>query len=77
MSFSIPEPIARAFAAVLAKIPEALAAQVVELFTRIASSPSPKDALARALQVTAHEHAADAVLDAAFAAKRHVPGSGV
>jgi hypothetical protein len=67
----IPEALARA----IALVPVSLLAELAELIRRVVSSPSPKDALARALQVTAHEHAADAVLDAAFAAKRHA-GTG-
>ena len=72
MSFSIPEPLARA----MAKVPEPLVTGVIELVTRIVSAPKPLDALARALQVTAHEQAADAALDAAFAAKNRVVGTG-
>lgn len=62
----IPESLAR----ILASLPADLIVGIVELVKRVASSSSPADTLARALQVTAHEHAADAVLDAAFAAKR-------
>jgi hypothetical protein len=74
MNLPIPESVARA----LAKVPAEIIVGVVELVKRIVSSPSPKDTLARALQVTAHEVAADAAIDAAFAAKsKIVPGSGV
>ncbi len=69
----IPEILARA----IALVPAELVVEFVELIRRVMSSPSPKDTLTRALQVTAHEHAADAALDAAFAAKRHVSGKGV
>ncbi len=69
----VVESVARA----LAKVPPALAVGVAELIEKIAASPNPQDTLARALQVTAHEQAADAAIDAAFAAKKHVPGSGV
>ncbi len=73
---NIPEPISQAVAEVVTKIPEALVTGVVELLRRIAKSPDPKEALARALQVTAHEEAADAAVDALFAAKRKIVGTG-
>ncbi len=76
MSFTIPEPLARAVAAVASKIPEALVVGIVELLHRIARSPNPQDTLARALQVTAHEQGADAAVDALFAAKRKIVGTG-
>ncbi len=66
MNLPIPEPIARA----LAKVPADLLHGIVELVGRVVSSPNPKDTLARALQVTAHEQAADGAVDALFAAKR-------
>lgn len=69
---AIPEPIARA----IAKAPADLIVGAVELLGRIFRSPSPSDTLARALQVTAHEQGADAAIDAAFAAKRKVAGTG-
>jgi hypothetical protein len=74
MSFPvpIPEPVARA----LAKVGPELVGGVVELIGRVVRSPSPADTLARALQVTAHEQGADAAIDAAFAAKRKVVGTG-
>lgn len=72
MSFPIPEPIALALAAAG---PE-LIHGVVELVKRVVSSPDPKDALARALQVLAHEKAADAAVDALFAAKSRLPNTG-
>jgi hypothetical protein len=73
MSLQIPEPIARA----IAQIPKELEHEVAELVRRVVTSPNPRDALARALQVTAHEKAADAAVDAMFEAKKRVPGSGV
>jgi len=66
MSFQIPEPLARA----LAKVPADLIVGAVELLQRVFTSPNPKDTLARALQVAAHEEAADAAVDALFAGKR-------
>lgn len=72
MNLPIPESIARA----LTKVPEALIVGVVELVGRIVRSPNPGDTLARALQVTAHEKAADAAIDAAFAAKNRIVGTG-
>lgn len=68
----IPEAIARA----LAKVPAEIITGVVELIGRVVKSDNPRDALARALQVTAHEQAADAAVDALFSAKRRVTGSG-
>ena len=73
MSLAIPEPLARA----IANVPAELVVETLELLERVFTSPNPKDALARALQVTAHEYAGDAAIDAAFAAKKHIPGSGV
>ncbi len=72
MTLPIPEPIARA----LAKVPSEIIVGVVELVGRVVRSPDPKDTLARALQVTAHEEAADAAIDALFAAKSRVRGTG-
>jgi hypothetical protein len=69
---NIPEALARA----AAKVPPELVVETVELLERVLKSPNPKEALAHALQVTAHEKAADAALDAAFAAKRKVAGTG-
>lgn len=69
---NIPEALARA----AAKVPPELVVETVELLERVLKSPNPKEALARALQVTAHEKAADAALDAAFDAKRKVAGTG-
>lgn len=69
---NIPESLARA----VAKVPAELVVETVELLERVLRSPDPKAALARALQVTAHEKAADAALDAAFAAKSRVVGTG-
>lgn len=74
---NIPQPIIDAIVHELAKIPVELAEGIVSLVKQVAASPDPKDTLARALQVTAHDKGADALLDAAFEAKKHVPGSGV
>jgi hypothetical protein len=68
VNLPIPEPLARA----LAKAPTELLVGAVELLRRVFTSPDPKDTLARALQVAAHEEAADAAIDGAFAVKRHV-----
>ncbi len=68
----IPEAIARA----LSKVPAELISGVVELIGRVVRSDDPKETLARALQVTTHEHAADAAVDALFAAKRKALGTG-
>lgn len=68
-----PESIAR----LLAKVPAELIADVFHLIERALTSSDPKDAIARALQVLAHEKASDAAVDALFEAKKHVPGSGV
>lgn len=73
MNLPIPEAIARA----LAKVPAEIITGVVELIGRVVKSDNPRDTLARALQVTAHEVAADAAVDALFAAKGKLPGSGV
>jgi hypothetical protein len=72
MNLPIPEALARA----LAKVPADLIVGAVELLQRVFTSPNPKDTLARALQVTAHEEAADAAVDALFAAKRKIAGTG-
>ncbi len=68
----IPEALARA----LSKVPAELITGVIELIGRVVRAENPRDTLARALQVTAHEQAADAAVDALFAAKRRVTGSG-
>ena len=72
MNFPIPEPVAR----LLAKAGPDLLSDLVSLIGNVLSSPNPKDAAARALQVTAHEQAADAAVEAMFAAKRRVVGTG-
>ncbi len=72
MTLQIPEPIAR----VLSKVPADLVHEVAALIERIATSPSPRESLARALQVAAHEKLVDAAVDAAFDAKRRVVGTG-
>lgn len=72
MNLPIPESVARA----LAKVPAEIIAGVVELIGRVVKSDNPRDTLARALQVTAHEQAADAAVDALFAAKRKLAGTG-
>ncbi len=68
----IPEALAR----VLARVPADLVFEVVHLIKRIIDSPNPQDALARAAQVLAHDKGADAAVDALFAAKKHMPGTG-
>lgn len=78
---NVPQTIVDAVVHELGKLPAELVPATVSLIKRVASAPDPKAALARALQVTAHEQAADAAIDAAFAAKAEVkngvPGSGV
>jgi hypothetical protein len=69
----IPEILAR----ILSRIPEALVFEIAHLIKSIIESDDPKAALARAIQVTAHEKAADAAVDALFAAKKSIPGTGV
>ncbi len=69
----IPEPLAR----LLASVPAELVADLFNLLQKVLTSPNPKDALARAAQVLTHEKASDAAVDAMFAAKNRVPGSGV
>ena len=69
---SVPEALARA----AAKVPAELVVEVVELLERVVSSPEPKQTLARALQVTAHAKAADALIDAAFEGKKRLPNTG-
>jgi len=71
MIHPIPEPILH----VLSKVPADLVHEVAELIERVVSSPSPRETLARALQVTAHEKLADAAIDAAFEAKKRLPGT--
>ena len=72
----IPQPIIDAVVQELAKLPTELVEATVALIKRVASAPDQKVALGRALQVTAHEHAADAAIDAVFAAKRKIVGTG-
>lgn len=78
---NVPQPIVDAIAHELSRLPAELVDATVALIRRVASSPDPKLALGRALQVTAHEQAADAAVDAAFAVKHEVksrvPGSGI
>jgi hypothetical protein len=69
----IPEPLAR----LLANVPAELVGDLFNLLQKVLTSPDPKDALARAAQVLAHEKASDAAVDAMFEAKKHIPGSGV
>ncbi len=73
---NIPQPIVDAVVHELGKLPAELVEATVALIKRVASAPDPKAALGRALQVTAHEHAADAAIDAAFAARNKVVGTG-
>jgi hypothetical protein len=68
----IPEAIAR----ILARVPAELIFEVAHLIKRIIESPDPKDALTRATQVLVHDKGADAVIDAAFAAKGKIAGTG-
>jgi hypothetical protein len=74
---NIPEPLVR----LLSAVEKDAEAAVFHLLEKVLTSPSPKDAAARAAQVLAHEVAADAAVEALFEAKReakkHVPGSGV
>jgi hypothetical protein len=69
----IPEPLAR----LLAGVPAELVADLFNLLQKALTSPDPKDAIARAAQVLAHEKTADAAVDAMFEFKKRVPGSGV
>lgn len=73
----IPEPLAR----LLAGVPAELVADLFNLLQKVLTSADPKDALARAAQVLAHEKASGAAVDAMFAAKseikNRVPGSGL
>jgi len=73
---AVEQAIVDAIAAEVAKLPVELGMGVVALVKRIAGAQDPADALGRAAQVLAHEKAADAALDAAFEAKRHVAGTG-
>lgn len=77
---TIPQAIVDAVTHELAKLPEELVEATVALIKRVASAPDPKVALGRALQVTAHEQAADAAVDALFAAsneaKKRLPNTG-
>ncbi len=66
---NIPQPIVDTIMHELSRVPAELLEATVALVRRVASSPNPKDTLARALQVTAHEQGADAAIDALFAAK--------
>ncbi len=72
----IPEPLAR----LLAGVPAELVADLFNLLQKVLTSPNPKDAVARAAQVLAHETASEAAVDAMFAAKaegkKHIPGTG-
>ena len=77
MSFPIPTELVNVLASALAKVPFEIANGIVELVKTVASAPDPKDMLARIAQVTAHDKGADAVLDAMFEGKKHIPGSGV
>lgn len=74
MSFPIPlpEPVARA----LAKASPDLITGIVDLLGKILFSPDPKDALARSAQVLAHDKGADAAVDALFAGKKRIAGTG-
>lgn len=69
----IPAVIKEAAGDALARVPAELLEGVVQLIQNVASSPNPKEALARALQVTAHEQVADAAVDALFEGKKHLP----
>lgn len=70
--FPIPEAILR----VLTKIPADLVHEVVELIDRVVTSRSPRETIARALQVTTHEKLADTAVDGLFEAKKRLPGTG-
>ena len=72
MNIPIPEPVAR----LLAKAGPDLISDLISLIGNVLSSPNPKDAAARALQVTAHEQAADAAVEAMFAARHKIAGTG-
>jgi hypothetical protein len=72
MTLQLPESIAR----VIAKVPADLVHEIAQLIDRVVTSPSPRETLARALQVTAHEKLADAAVDAAFAARGKIAGTG-
>lgn len=69
---TIAEPIAR----ILSKVPADLVHEVAALIERVVTSPSPRETLARALQVTAHEKLADAAVDALFEGRRKIVGTG-
>ena len=71
---NIPQPIVDAVVHELSRLPAELVEATVALVRRVASAPDPKAALGRALQVTAHERAADAAIDAAFAIKHEAKG---
>ena len=68
----IPETLAR----ILSRVPQELLFDVVHLVKSVIESPNPKDTLARMAQVTAHEVAAEAAIDAAFDAKKRLPNTG-
>lgn len=68
----IPEALAR----LLANIPAELVSDLVGLIEKAISSPDPKAAIARAAQVLAHEKASDAAVDAMFAARNRIAGTG-
>lgn len=64
----IPENIAR----LLASVPAELLADLFNLIETALTASNPKDAIARAAQVLAHEKVADAAIDQLFDAKRRV-----
>lgn len=68
----IPEPLAR----LLANVPAELVADLFGLIQKALSSPDPKDAIARAAQVLAHEKATDSAVDAMFAGRNRIVGTG-
>jgi hypothetical protein len=68
----IPESIAR----LLSKVPPDLVGDLFALIEKALAAPNPKDAIARAAQVLAHEVASEAAVDAMFEARKHVPGTG-
>ncbi len=70
---NIPEPIAR----IIVTIAKDAEAELFHLLEKVASSPDPKRAAAKAAQVLAHETATDAAIEAIWGAKKHIPGSGV
>lgn len=72
MSFPIPEPIAR----LLSKVGPELISDLFTLIEKALTSPDPKDAIARATQVLAHEKGAEAAVAAMFAGKNKIAGTG-